>query len=48
VEILISKKELAAAEKLLLEGYSNEHWREKFGARMLTGIAYCSIFMKGE
>jgi len=30
-------------EVILRDGFSYEHWRDKFGARILTGIAYCQL-----
>ncbi|CDW78100.1 thioredoxin [Stylonychia lemnae] len=43
-EEYVDTNKLDLAEKMYLEGYSHENWREKFGPQFLVGISYCFVF----
>jgi len=43
-EEYVTNNELENAEKMFLEGYSYENWRDKFGPQFLAGISYCFVF----
>eukprot|EP00347_Sterkiella_histriomuscorum_P004761 403359210 len=42
-EEFINNNELENAEKIFMEGYTYENWRDKFGPRLQVGIAYCFV-----
>jgi hypothetical protein len=37
----IDEGKFKEGEVILRDGYTYEHWRDKFAARILTGISYC-------
>ena len=39
----LEKEEWEPAEKMLIEGYSYENWRDKFGAMITVGLAACQL-----
>lgn len=43
-EEYVNSNELDIAEKMYLEGYTYENWRDKFGPQLLVGISYCFVF----
>jgi hypothetical protein len=47
-ESLIGKKMYKEAETILRDGFTYENWRDKFGAQILTGIAYCQLMTSSD
>ena len=43
---MIEQKHFSNAQQILQDGYTYEQWRDKFGAHLLTGIAYCQLMDK--
>ena len=39
----IEAEQFKEGEVILRDGFTYEHWRDKFAARILTGIAYCQL-----
>jgi uncharacterized protein YqgQ len=40
-EAMLDKKDYTNCEQILRDGFTYEKWRDKFGAHLLTGIAWC-------
>jgi len=47
-ESMIGKKMFKEAETILRDGFTYENWRDKFGAQILTGIAYCQLMQNAD
>ena len=44
----LEKKDYSGCEQILKDGYTYENWRDKFGAHLLTGIAYCQLMQNQD
>ncbi len=48
IQEFLEKDDFDTCEKMLLEAYSYENWRPKFGPQLLVGIAYCLAVKEKE
>jgi hypothetical protein len=45
---MLDNKDYVNCEQILRDGFTYETWRDKFGAHLLTGIAWCQLMSKQD